>query len=186
MVIFEKNGFIRVIIPAFCLLFAMAIPCQSQDNAQNDKAHAQQSMHAKPWAFGYSEDRNSAIWHKGVNGDVISRKQKEEKNNNGMDNSQQIRDNEGHAKSSVGLSFKDETGSWKVAPSQKAMRPDEDKVRDSRHVVRAFADVEASDDLSFSIGPELILKDERRGDESAKSDQPDSELGMGMRFKYDF
>lgn len=166
------------------LLFSGFMPVMSGElqtrNVNPDGLH---SLHAKPWAFGQSEDRNSALWRKGVNGDVISRKQKA---NKAQENSGIGQEEDDGAKASLGLSFKDEAGTWKVAPEQKSMRPDEDRIRDRRHVVRAFADVEANDDLSFSIGPELILKDERFGDSAAKSDQPDSELGMGMNFKFDF
>jgi hypothetical protein len=55
----------------------------------------------------------------------------------------------------------------------------------SRHVVRAYADVDAGDDLNVSVGPELILKDEQR-ERTAANKQPDSALGMGMQFKLGF
>ncbi|MDE7241882.1 hypothetical protein [Desulfovibrio sp.] len=87
---------------------------------------------------------------------------------------------------SLGLSMKDSTTTWNVTPMREAMRPDEVLVRDRQHVVRAFADVEPTDDLSIRVGPELILKDEQHAAESAGSSQPDSALGLGMRFKLDF
>lgn len=89
-------------------------------------------------------------------------------------------------KGSLGLSMENETTTWNVTPMREAMRPDEVQARDSRHVVRAFADMEPTDDLSISVGPELILKDEQHGAESAGSSQPDSALGLGMQFKLDF
>lgn len=89
-------------------------------------------------------------------------------------------------KGSLGLSMKDSTTTWNVTPMREAMRPDEVLVRDRQHVVRAFADVEPTDDLSIRVGPELILKDEQHGAESAGSSQPDSALGVGMQFKLDF
>lgn len=89
-------------------------------------------------------------------------------------------------KGSLGLSMKDSTTTWNVTPMREAMRPDEILVRDRQHVVRAFADVEPTDDLSIRVGPELILKDEQHGAESAGSSQPDSALGLGMQFKLDF
>ena len=55
----------------------------------------------------------------------------------------------------------------------------------SRHVVRAYADVDAGDDLSIRVGPELILKDEQRERANANK-QPESALGLGMQFKLDF
>lgn len=87
---------------------------------------------------------------------------------------------------SLGLSMKDSTTTWNVTPMREAMRPDEKLVRDRQHVVRAFADVEPTDDLSIRVGPELILKDEQHAAESAGASQPDSALGLGMQFKLDF
>ena len=89
-------------------------------------------------------------------------------------------------KGSLGLSMENETTTWNVTPMREAMRPDEVLARDSRHVVRAYADMEPTEDLSISVGPELILKDEQHGAESAGSSQPDSALGLGMQFKLDF
>lgn len=89
-------------------------------------------------------------------------------------------------KGGLGLRMENETTTWNVTPMREAVRPDEVLARDSRHVVRAFADVEPTDDLSISVGPELILKDEQRGAESAGGSQPDSALGLGMQFKLDF
>jgi hypothetical protein len=54
-----------------------------------------------------------------------------------------------------------------------------------KRVIRAFADVDAGEDLSINVGPELILKDEQARQDSS-STQPDSAVGMGMHFKLDF
>ncbi|MBD5538931.1 MAG: hypothetical protein HDQ94_02890, partial [Desulfovibrio sp.] len=89
-------------------------------------------------------------------------------------------------KGSLGMSMKNSTTTWNVTPMREAMRPDEVLVRDRHHVLRAFADVEPTEDLSIRVGPELILKDEQHGAESAGSSQPDSALGLGMQFKLDF
>lgn len=86
----------------------------------------------------------------------------------------------------LGLSMKDESGRWKVAPEQKDLRPDELKLRDNRHIVSAYADLEASDDLSIRLGPEIIVRDDTKGDETARADQPETVFGLGMNFKYDF
>ena len=90
------------------------------------------------------------------------------------------------AKGSLGLSMKNSTTTWNVTPMRESMRPDEVLVRDRHHVLRAFADVEPTEDLSIRVGPELILKDEQHGAESAGASQPDSALGLGMQFKLDF
>ena len=89
-------------------------------------------------------------------------------------------------KGSLGMSMKNSTTTWNVTPMREAMRPDEVLVRDRHHVLRAFADVEPTEDLSIRVGPELILKDEQHGAESAGSSQPDSALGLGMQFKLYF
>lgn len=87
---------------------------------------------------------------------------------------------------SLGMSMANETSTWCVTPGRDALQPDETRARDSRHVLRAFAGVEPSDDLSIHVGPELILKDEQHSAESAGASQPDSALGLGMQFKLDF
>ena len=51
--------------------------------------------------------------------------------------------------------------------------------------VRAFADVDAGDNLNVRVGPELILKDEQR-ERAGANKQPESALGMGMQFKLGF
>lgn len=86
----------------------------------------------------------------------------------------------------LGMSMANETSTWCVTPGRDALRPDETRARDSRHVLRAFAGVEPNDDLSIHVGPELILKDEQHSAESAGASQPDSALGLGMQFKLDF
>lgn len=86
----------------------------------------------------------------------------------------------------LGMSMANETSTWCVTPGRDALQPDETRARDSRHVLRAFAGVEPSDDLSIHVGPELILKDEQHSAESAGASQPDSALGLGMQFKLDF
>lgn len=142
-------------------------------------------IHAPAWAFGQSESRKDRIWQKGIDGDVVSRKKKTGKirteSKDRLANA--AREN---IKGSLGLSLKEETGSWKTTPDAKSVHPDENIYRDRKHVVRAFADVQAGDDLNISIGPELILKDDQPNEESATENQPDSALGLGMRFKYDF
>lgn len=89
-------------------------------------------------------------------------------------------------KGGLGLRMENETTTWNVTPMRESVRPDEVLARDSRHVVRAFADMEPTEDLSISVGPELILKDEQHGAESAGAGQPDSALGLGMQFRLDF
>lgn len=151
------------------------------------------SLHGRPWAFGQSQSRNDAIWKKGVEGSEVARKKKpvvknggEAANTAGGINRALTEAEKANVKGSVGVSLADQSSAWKVAPEEKRMQPDESMFRDRRHVVSAFADVKAGEDLSIKLGPELILKDERHGDETASESQPDSALGLGMKFQYDF
>ena len=89
-------------------------------------------------------------------------------------------------KSGLALSVENETSTWRERLPTETARPDEILPLESRHVVRAFADLETGEDLSISVGPELILKDEQNRDHSANNSQPDSALGLGMQFKLDF
>lgn len=174
------------------------------------------TLHGQAWAFGASEDRNAAIWQRGVRATTLKQRAVSSAargafggaaaprkgqaagamdTGRGIDRAlstarSQTDSREGtrgaRAKGGLGLSMENETTTWNVTPMREAVRPDEVLARDSRHVVRAFADVEPTDDLSISVGPELILKDEQRGAESAGASQPDSALGLGMQFKLDF
>ena len=82
------------------------------------------------------------------------------------------------------LNIDQESTSWRDQHLPGHTSPDEHLPLESRHVVRALADVEAAEDLSISLGPKLILKNENQGRFADKS--PDTELGMSMQFKLDF
>ena len=87
-------------------------------------------------------------------------------------------------KSALALSVDDESSPWREsATSDKT--PDENLSMESRHVVRAYADTEVSEDMNIGLGPELILRNEQR-ERPSNNKQPDSVLGMGMQFKLDF
>ncbi len=165
-------------------LFHSPGDCLAQNN--------EQPLHGQPWAFGHSSDRKSAIWQKGVAGETIkknarpqNRKKPTPDTTASIDNALRAADKNARNKA-LGLSVENESTSWKVAPQQKAMRPDEDHVRERRHVLRAYAGVNPTEDFNISIGPELILRDEGTGEDAATSEQPDSVFGLGMKFQYDF
>ena len=87
-------------------------------------------------------------------------------------------------KGALALSVDDESSPWREsATSDKT--PDENLSMESRHVVRAYADTEVSEDMNIGLGPELILRNEHR-ERPSNNKQPDSVLGMGMQFKLDF
>ena len=82
-------------------------------------------------------------------------------------------------KNGLALSVGQEESGWRKKSQLEPEAADENVPMQSRHVVRAYADVDAGDDLNVSVGPELILKDEQR-ERAAANKQPDSALGMGM------
>lgn len=148
-------------------------------------------LHSNPWAFGQSADRNSAIWVRGMAGGEISARAKPAlPKKNAADTSKGINAALTRAgkksATDVGLKMKNETSNWKVAPNQMGMGQDETIAREGRHVLGAYAGVNATDDFNITVGPELIIKDEQNVRESANASQPDTALGLGMNFKLDF
>lgn len=147
------------------------------------------ALHAQPWVFGQSTDRKAAIWHKGVNGATIAReKRKPQNEGDAKADAKQVPQSTGKTppKGSLGFSMQKETSTWAAAPEQKALRADEGMMRERHNVLRAYAGVEAGDDFNINFGPELILKDDEHSADSANATQPDSALGLGMKFQYDF
>ena len=87
-------------------------------------------------------------------------------------------------KSALALSVDDESSPWRESVTSDKT-PDENLSMESRHVVRAYADTEVSEDMNIGLGPELILRNEQR-ERPSNNKQPDSVLGMGMQFKLGF
>ena len=87
-------------------------------------------------------------------------------------------------KGALALSVDDESSPWRESVTS-GVSPDENLNMESRHVVRAYADTEVSEDMNIGLGPELILRNEQR-ERPSNNKQPDSVLGMGMQFKLDF
>ena len=87
-------------------------------------------------------------------------------------------------KSALALSVDDESSPWRESVTSDKT-PDENLSMESRHVVRAYADTEVSEDMNIGLGPELILRNEHR-ERPSNNKQPDSVLGMGMQFKLGF
>ena len=176
-------GFILLIFLNGCF---HPMQIEAQDEKRLESAdRTQNGMHAAPWAFGKSADRRSPIWAKGTSGKNLLPKDKKAAEPSKV-SPEHEETGKHQLKSSLGLSFKEEAGTWKVTPSQKNIHPDEMKVRENKHVLGAYADVEAAEDFNIRLGPELIIKDDSQGDDSAYSDQPDSAWGLGMKFQYDF
>ena len=151
-------------------------------------------MHAKPWAFGSSQEGRDALWQQGVNAEHLKKRAIPHKESDppaldtskGIDSALSDKKNlKKHKRDDLGVSWDRERTAWNSAPNAH-QDPDERVAVESRHRVRAFADVETSEDLSISVGPELILKDKQNAPYAGHSDQPDSSVGMGMQFKLDF
>jgi hypothetical protein len=163
-----------------------ATPSGSQVNAA-EKSAKKGNLHAAPWVFGKSADRNAAIWREGVRAQNLHKQATPQKS---VDTDSAIERALDAAKSPesqkpLGISIKKEKTDWREPLPDDIARPDENVPRESRHVVRALADVKASENLSINVGPELILKDQQH--QAGNTDrQPDSALGMGMGFKLDF
>lgn len=166
-----------------------AAPGSSAAKAARNK----QGLHARSWAFGQSSDRNAAIWREGVpsedlHGRAVSGALEKKAVNtakgigSALSGSTQAK----KKKNPLGISMESEISTWREPLPADGARPDEVLPLESRHVVRAYADVEAGDDLSISVGPELILRDEQTRERNSNANQPESVLGMGMQFKMDF
>jgi len=158
-----------------------------KDAARRDRG----GVHARPWAFG-SGGQSRDAWRGGAStGDLQKRavgddvtKGKTVNTESGIDSALKATENK-NAKGGLGVSVGQDESSWRRKAPNDVEAPDENLPMQSRHVVRAFADVDAGDDLNIRLGPELILKDEQR-ERAAANKEPDSTLGMGMRFKLDF
>lgn len=138
------------------------------------------------FSFGQSPDRRSPLWTRGMGAASLAPKARAAQNGaskaieKALDDAAKSRQPGG-----FGVSMKKDARTWARQPLQ--VHPDEKLNLDSRHVVRAFADLESGPDFSVTVGPELILKDEYNTmSRTSNSDQPDSALGLGMNFKLDF
>lgn len=159
-----------------------AAPAASQTAKASGKNKAK-SREKSAWIFGQSKDRGAPIWKKGIEGASLDKGRRAKKRNQ---KDAAGAEKKGEKERIMNFSARNEYGEWRVTPDQKDINPDERIARDRRRVLRAFADVKPAPDLSVSIGPELILKDENRASERANAKQPDSELGLGMEFIFDF
>lgn len=154
-------------------------------------ARKKKSLHGSVWAFGQSGDRDAALWREGMPAQNLRARavggKKAMNTAPGIDNALNVaNENEKKPRGGLGISVENEISTWRERLPAEGARPDECLPLEKRHVVRAFADVEAADDLSISVGPELIIRDEQNREHSAGNSQPDSALGLGMQFKLDF
>ncbi|MDR0815938.1 MAG: hypothetical protein LBN28_00830 [Desulfovibrio sp.] len=157
---------------------------------KNGGAAPQKNLHARPWIFGKSPDREADIWRHGERAERIREHAvPDAKSMPKAVNTAPVIDralkNAEKKQDGLNVDIRNESASWRpLLPTENA-RPYENQTRTGRHIVGAFADMKSGDDLSIRLGPELILKDEQSIEKSA-GNQPDSALGMGMQFKLDF
>ena len=147
-------------------------------------------LRAHDWAFSGGGSREQ--WQQGVPCDTLQSRAVGEKISgdsvdtaSGIDRALKTAGNKEKRKGGMALRVDKENASWRAQQQPDYAQPDEDYPMESRHVVRAYADTELSDDLSISLGTELILKNEQR-ERLNTHKQPDSILGMGMQLKLDF
>ena len=87
----------------------------------------------------------------------------------------------------IHFAYEKQHSTWSPKPPASQQKsPDESLALQGEHHVGAYSTLDNSKDLDIQVGPELILKDEKHNSPLTRSDQPDSELGVGMRFSYDF
>lgn len=157
----------------------------------------QSSLHGQPWAFGSSDASKEALWQDGVGGETLQHRAtggrgKAIGNTASIEASlrreaaDQKKREERKKRGGLGMSLDTDESVWRHETPTNMGRPDETlSIGSSRHTLRAFGGVE-SDDLSISVGPEITVKDRDNQGHFARSDEPDSAVGMGMRFSLDF
>lgn len=75
---------------------------------------------------------------------------------------------------------------WSPNPAKPKAQTDESLALEGEHHVRAFTKLDNSKDFDISAGPEFIFKESKQNTTLNKTDQPQSELGLGMHFEYKF
>lgn len=155
-------------------------------------------LHGQSWAFGQSDARKEALWENGVGGETLQHRATGAKKGDAVGNTASIeaslqreaarrkKDEERQKRGALGMSLDTDESVWRPETPNMPGRPDESlSIGSSRHTVRAFGGVQ-SDDLSITVGPEITVKDRDNQGHFARSDEPESSVGMGMRFSLDF
>lgn len=168
----------------------VAVKAKHKDSRGKEKSS--KGIHAPAWAFGSASQSREALREGVSTSDLQKRAVGDEaaKDNSintasGINSALKSANAKNERKNGLALSVGQEESGWRKKSQLEPEAADENVPMQSRHVVRAYADVDAGDDLNVSVGPELILKDEQR-ERAAANKQPDSALGMGMQFKLGF
>ena len=163
------------------------------DFRRSDEVKTSQGKHDSGWEFRQGVNSRDA-WNEAMPMESLQRRavehSRKHENNKGMNTTSGIdsalKEAEKRGTGSMGISIKQEASSWHEDVGPESAAPDENLPMESRHVVQAYAGMKTDDDLSIKVGPELILKDDKRENPHADNRQPDSSLGVGMQFKLDF
>ena len=178
---------------------AHAAQTRRQRPQKRRKAKEKAPLHGESWAFGRSASREDALWKKGVEGKTLHHRATSGKQNAPAigntasieaslrrEADRQKKDEDRRRRGGLGISLDTDDSVWRPQTPTAPGKPDETlSIGNSRHTLRAFGGVR-SDDLSISVGPEITLKDKENGNHFAHSEEPDSAVGMGMRFSLDF
>ena len=149
-------------------------------------------IHAPAWAFD-SGTHSREAWRDGTSSSELRKRavgEEAAKDNSvntasGINSALKSATNKADRRNGLAVSVGQDESAWRKKSQMEPESVDENIPMQSRHVVRAYADVDAGDDLNIRVGPELILKDEQR-ERTAANKQPESALGMGMQFKLGF
>lgn len=187
--------------PPAVFLSGEAHAAQTRQKRPQKRRHKKETspMHGESWAFGQSASREDALWKKGVEGETLHhRATGGGQTAPALGNTSSIeaslrreterrkKDEDRRRRGGLGMSLDTDDSVWRPQTPTAPGKPDETlSIGGSRHTLRAFGDVR-SDDLSISVGPEITLKDKDNSGHFAHSEEPDSAIGMGMRFSLDF
>lgn len=187
-------------LPAFSACGVAHAAQASRKQPQKRRAKKEKPpLHGESWAFGQSTAREDALWKKGVEGETLHHRatggnQKAPAVGNTASIEASLRreaerrkkDEDRRRRGGLGMSLDTDDSVWRPQTPAAPGKPDETlSIGNSRHTLRAFGGVR-SDDLSISVGPEITVKDRENGNHFAHSEEPDSAVGMGMRFSLDF
>lgn len=169
-------------------------PKSSAKSAFPKKQIKQETKTGSTWQFGSGKHSKKAAlepWQRGLTSETLRKRAIADR----KDPLPEVTEEEmlvnplfskGKKKSAFSLGFEHEGSSWNSGPSVNMHNPGEDYLMEGRNVIRGTKSVEAGKNLNIDLGPELILKDQKVRESMSNSNQPDSLLGVGMKFKFGF
>ena len=168
------------------------ISAKSKRSAGKSRDKSGAGIHAPAWAFD-SGTHSREAWRDGTSSNDLQKRAVGDENASdnsvntasGINSALKTATSKAERKNGLAVSVGQDESAWRKKSQMEPEAVDENIPMQSRRVVRAYADVDAGDDLNIRVGPELILKDEQR-ERTAANKQPESALGMGMQFKLGF